>query len=94
MFSIQDVQAENTAPQVFVPDPNEKYLSPTTHGYGEDPSIPYHAAIPPLATDQAPNKKKWMWIVVAAVAFVVIVIAAVVGGVVGSRNAHKDSASR
>ncbi|KAE8357648.1 hypothetical protein BDV27DRAFT_138968 [Aspergillus caelatus] len=93
VFSIQDAQPENTAPQAFVPDPNEKYLSPTTQGYGADPSIPYHATIPPLTTDRAPNKKKWMWIVVAGVAFVVIVIAAVVGGVVGSRNAHKDSAS-
>ncbi|KNG91233.1 hypothetical protein ANOM_000291 [Aspergillus nomiae NRRL 13137] len=87
------VSIPDPTPYVFVPDPNEKYLDSTAQSYGIDPSIPKNAPIAPLANNQAPNKKKWIWIVVAAVAFVVIVIAAVVGGVVGSRNAHKDSVS-
>ncbi|KAF7621073.1 hypothetical protein AFLA_011389 [Aspergillus flavus NRRL3357] len=85
--------SEHSAPQVFVPDPNEKYLNPTVQSYGAHPSIPNHAANPPLATGQASNKKKWTWIIATTVAVVIIVVAAVVGGVVGSRNAHKDSSS-
>ncbi|KAE8400089.1 hypothetical protein BDV37DRAFT_258580, partial [Aspergillus pseudonomiae] len=87
------VSIPDPTPYVFVPDPNEKYLDSTAQSYGIDPSIPKNAPIAPLANNQAPNKNKWIWIVVAAVAFVIIVIAAVVGGVVGSRNAHKDSVS-
>ncbi|GMG07211.1 unnamed protein product [Aspergillus oryzae] len=85
--------SEHSAPQVFVPDPNEKYLNPTVQSYGAHPSIPNHAANPPLATGQASNKKKWTWIIATTVAVVIIVVAAVVGGVVGSRNADKDSSS-
>ncbi|OGM47138.1 hypothetical protein ABOM_003961 [Aspergillus bombycis] len=87
------VSIPDSTPHVFVPDPNEKYLISTAKSYGVDHSMPNNAPIPPPANDQAPNKKKWIWIGVAAVAFVVIVIAAVVGGVVGSRNAHKDNVS-
>jgi cytochrome c-type biogenesis protein CcmH/NrfG len=50
-----------------------------------------------VAADTAEQKKKkrWRWIVVAVGVFALIVVAAVVGGVLGSRAAHKnDNAQR
>ncbi|KAE8378031.1 hypothetical protein BDV26DRAFT_292633 [Aspergillus bertholletiae] len=92
LYFISNPDPGKSAPQVFVPDPNEKFLNPIVQGYDAYPPLPNDAVTPPPANDPTPNKQKWIWAVVTGMLFVIIVVAAVVGGVVGSRNAHKDSA--
>ncbi|KAE8153818.1 hypothetical protein BDV25DRAFT_14900 [Aspergillus avenaceus] len=74
-------------PYIYVPDERDKYLNPsaTVHYAAVSPQYPVYPA-------PAPRRKKWIWITAGAVILVIIIVAAVVGGVVGSRSAHQDSA--
>ncbi|GFG02989.1 hypothetical protein IFM5058_01208 [Aspergillus udagawae] len=75
-------------PSSFPPGHNDKYFvnkaGPTQWATETGP--------PFIAADAAESKKKtrWRWIVIGLGVLVIVVVAAVVGGVLGSRAAHKN----
>ncbi|GAQ09271.1 hypothetical protein ALT_6592 [Aspergillus lentulus] len=86
--SAPQLVAHPQQPSPFPPGHNEKYF------VNKEGQTQWTTETGPqfVAADTAEPKKKkrWRWIVIAVGVFALIVVAAVVGGVLGSRAAHKN----
>ncbi|KAL5356300.1 hypothetical protein BJX96DRAFT_171483 [Aspergillus floccosus] len=87
-----------SAPHVASAPAQSSFVYPTSDYKGTYPEAQEQASwvLPPAAPSPQTTpvkKKRWMWILVG-LAVVVVVVAAVVGGVVGSRAAHKNDGQK